>query len=446
MTDAAIADQARAALRRHVAEPLMPRCVDREHGGFLVDFDDRWRPIGPHDKTLEHASRMTTAFALVDGVLPGEGFDRLVRHGCAFLQEALWDADHGGFFARVDRSGKPSWDGLKHPHAVTYAAQAFLLAAPHLAPGEGRRWAGRALDWLNDVAWDRLHGGYWGSYRRDNERYPDGARLPTDDGRDVLGLPPGFKEINTLGDAVETLTAFVTLGLADRCADRLASLVDLVIDRLSDAQGMVPYLYRRDWHPVPDLLRIGQNFQLVHRLVAAAAATGATGAVARSCDIADFCLASGRHPSGGFCFAVAAGGRTWPATGPSSDQRQWWVQLEAVHALHVLARHPAVDPDARARYAVARDEQWTFVRDKLFDARFGGIWELALDPNPRLFGRLPRWLQPEPRSRRRLRKTHGWKDPFHEVCAFLALSQAGLSEQYAHLARARLTHGAATSD
>jgi len=132
MSNSQLAAEANSAMRRHVVEPLVRRCIDREYGGFLVDFDEQWRPAGPHDKTLEHASRMTLAFALIDRAMPGEGCDRLVRQGCAFLQEVMWDAAHGGFFAKVDRSGRPFWEGLKHPHAVTYAAEAFLLAEPYL--------------------------------------------------------------------------------------------------------------------------------------------------------------------------------------------------------------------------------------------------------------------------------------------------------------------------
>jgi mannobiose 2-epimerase len=418
-----IAEQARDALRRHVVEPLVPRCIDQEYGGFLVDFDERWQPAGPHDKTLEHTGRTTGAFALVERAMPGLGCAQLVRQGCAFLQGVLWDAAHGGFFARVDRAGRPCWEGLKHPHAVTYAAQAFLLAEPYLPPGEGRLWAQRALGWLDDVAWDPEHGGYWGSYRRDNERYPDGARLPTPDGRDVLGQTPGFKEINTLGDAIEMLTVFVTHGLGGRCADRLAWLVDLVVDRLTDPTGVMPYLYRPDWRPVPDVVRVGQQFQMVHRLVAAAALNGAMGPVTRGCELSGFCLASARHPSGGFCCAVSADGRTWPSTGPSTDLRQWWVQLEAVHALHALATHEAIDPDARARYGRVRDEQWAFLRDHFFDTRYGGIRELAVEPDARPHARLPRWLRPRPPEPSPLRKTHGWKDPLHEVGTFLALCQ-----------------------
>jgi mannose/cellobiose epimerase-like protein (N-acyl-D-glucosamine 2-epimerase family) len=419
MLNSQIAAEAHSAMRRHVVEPLVRRCIDREYGGFLVDFDELWRPAGPHDKTLEHASRMTLAFALIDRAMPGEGCDRLVRQGCAFLREVMWDTVHGGFFAKVDRSGRPFWEGLKHPHAVTYAAEAFLLAEPCLSPGEGRLWARRALAWLDDVAWEPTYGGYWGSFRRDNERYPDWSHLPTPDGRDVLGFPPGFKDVNTLGDTIEMFTTFVAHGLGGRFAERLASLVDLVVNRLTDATGAMPCLYRPDWRPVHDVVRVGYHFQMIHRLLTVAARSGAPGAMARAREIGDFCLASAHHPSGGFCFAVSGAGRSWPSTGPSTDLRLWWVQFEAVRALHALATDEAIDPDARALYGRARDEQWAFARDHFFDTQSGGIWEFAIESSTRWRTSLP-WFRPRPAGPWRLRKTHGWKDPLHEVGTFLA--------------------------
>jgi mannose/cellobiose epimerase-like protein (N-acyl-D-glucosamine 2-epimerase family) len=415
--DAEIAEQARAALRRHVLQALLPRCVDREYGGFLVDFDERWRPNGPHHKTLEHASRTTTAFALLDRVLPGEGCDRLVRYGCAFLQGAMWDSSYGGFFAQVDRSGRPRCEGLKHPHAGTYVAETFMLAERFLPPGEGALWVERARAWLDDVAWDPIDGGYWGCYRRDNERYPDGAYLPTPDGRDPLGVTSGFKEINTQSDAVEMLTLLADRGL-ERAAKRLAWLLELVIDRLTDRSGTLPYLYRRDWRPVPDLARVGSHFQLAHRLASAATTASGAAAVARGCELVDFALSAARHPAGGFCNAVTGDGRTWPATNPESDLRQWWIQLEALQALHVFANHEAVDRDARARYRRAREAQWVFVRESLCDARYGGIREFPLETRPHV-RHIAQWLRAE--ASPRPRKTYGWKDPLHEVKAFIAL-------------------------
>jgi hypothetical protein len=222
------AAEAREALRRHVLEPLLPRIVDAEYGGFLVDFDERWRPAGRHEKSLEHAARTTAAFALLDEVFPGTGCDRVARHGCAFLRDVMWDHEHGGFFARVARNGVPCWDGLKHPHAVNYSARAFMLAERQLNAGEGRVWAARAAAWLDDVAWDPVHRGYWGAFRRDNVRYAPGTRLPTPDGGDVFGVPPGFKEVNSQGDGIEMLTTLVERGIAGRTSERLAALVDLV--------------------------------------------------------------------------------------------------------------------------------------------------------------------------------------------------------------------------
>jgi len=424
-----IAEQARIALRRHVTDPLVARCIDHEFGGFLVDFDEQWRPAGPHEKTLEHAARTTAAFGLMHRACPGEGYDALVRHGCAFLQGAFWDSTHGGLFAKVDRGGHPCWEGLKHPHAVTYAAEAFLLAEPCLPPGDSRLWANRCLAWMNDVAWDPIHGGYWGTYRRDNERYADDARLPTLDGLDPVGVKLGFKEINTFGDAIEMLTEFAAREDSKLHRARLAQLVDLLVHQLSDSTGMLPFLYRRDWRPVPDLIRVGQQFQTIHRLLAASefsAGLGPSGRsstaeiVERAREFADFCLATARHPSGGFCTAVSANGRVWPTAGPSSDQRQWWIQLEAVRAFHALAIHESVDAASRARYESARDQQWTYLSDYFFDNRHGGIWESPVDPAARRNRRLKSLLggKSEP-----MRKMHGWKDPLHEVGVFLALAQ-----------------------
>ena len=218
----------------------------------------------------------------------------------------------------------------------------------------GHAWAARALAWLDDVAWDGRHGGYWGSFRRDNERYAAGTRLPTPDGRDIFGLSPGFKEINTQGDAIEMLTSFVERGAGRRCADRLEALTGLVADRLIDSHGVMPYAYRPDWRPVPDLLRVGYQFMMArHLALVPGEQPRMAELVARSCQLVDFCLASARHPGGGFCLAVTADGRSWPATGPSSDLRQWWVQLEALSTFHLLPTTTRSRP--RRRPGIARN-------------------------------------------------------------------------------------------
>ena len=404
VTGTALRDEARDALQRHVLDPLLPRLIDNEYGGFLPDFDDQWNPVGQQDKSLEHAVRTTRAFALLHEAYPDAGYDRFVRHGCAFLCDKMWDHSHGGFYVRVDRAGKPLWEGLKHPHAVTYAAETFLLAEPHLPPGEGIAWADRALGWLENVAWDPVQGGYWGSFRRDNQRYAAGAKLPTPDGMDVFGLVPGFKEINTQGDAIEMLTRFEARRPDPRRAERLQWLVDHVTTRLLQPGGVLPYRYLLDWQVCPDLIRVGYQFLMARHLLAAPIGKEKPAVVAKVCEMADFALKSARHPEGGFCYAIAPDGRSWPTYNPWCDQRQWWVQIEAVYLLHELANEPTLEPATRAKYLAVRDAEWAFLRDVFFDNRHGGIREGPL-----------KFAAPLPL------KMHCWKDPGHEVGTFIAL-------------------------
>jgi len=412
-----MADQARDVLRRHVMEPLASCCVDEEYGGFLVDFDERWRPVGPHDKSLEHAARSTIVFALLDRVMPNEGCDRLALHGCEFLRQTMWDGDHGGFFARVDRQGRARWDGLKHPHAVTYAVEAFHLCRDLLPPGIGERWVENGLRWLDEVAWDPVHGGYWGSYRADNSPYLEGDHLPSPDGRDPLGWSLGFKEINTQSDALEMLTLLAADKAGARCVPRLEWMTALVKDRLTDTYGVLPYAYRRDWRPAPCMVRVGCQFQTSRRLLSIAlGAEIEPELVATAIRLVDFCLASARHPAGGFSFAVTADGRRWPDVGPESDVRQWWVQFEAINALHRLAQHELVALQMQAGYLRACNQLWSFVRANYFDEAHGGM---RGEPSA---ARRTSWSRHmSRRGPAGPAKTHAWKDAYHETATLVAL-------------------------
>ena len=210
----------------------------------------------------------------------------------------MWDREHGGFFARVDRRGRPLWEGMKHPHGVTYAALAFRLVAPVMPDAE--LWASRALNWLDSVAWDESEGGYWGSYRRDNQRYAPGSRLPTHDGKDVLGHLPDLKDVNTLADAIAMLAAFASSGAIGKCAERLDTLVGLLTERLIDPAGIMPYAYRRDWRPVAGVAWTGHQFQMARTIALAACSPRLTfQALARSRELVDFLsLACSSSPRG----------------------------------------------------------------------------------------------------------------------------------------------------
>ena len=106
MIDTPIAREACDALRRH-ARATHPALHGRDPAGSsLISTIGGVRP-GRRTSHSSTPARTTIAFAQIDRAMPGQGYDRYVRHGCAFLQQAMWDPEQGGFFARVNRSGSP---------------------------------------------------------------------------------------------------------------------------------------------------------------------------------------------------------------------------------------------------------------------------------------------------------------------------------------------------
>ena len=77
----------RRALDRHVLDAWFPACLDHENGGFLCDFDARWRPDGAQVKMLEFQARQTRVAALGCRLHPGDpAWRRGVRAGLARAQ------------------------------------------------------------------------------------------------------------------------------------------------------------------------------------------------------------------------------------------------------------------------------------------------------------------------------------------------------------------------
>ena len=71
-----------------------PRSIDLECGGFLSDFDYRWKPTGPQHKMLEYQARQTIAAAR--SAVHRETLCETALHGFRYLKENMWDGNSGG--------------------------------------------------------------------------------------------------------------------------------------------------------------------------------------------------------------------------------------------------------------------------------------------------------------------------------------------------------------
>ena len=369
-------DTLERALRRHVLDAWFPRSIDREHGGFLCDFDRKWRSCGPHDKLLEFQSRQTWLAADALRVYPhDEGLRRSARCGFRCLREAFWDHTQGGFYHRLDRAGRPLQGRTKHIHGLAYAILACVAVSEATGDRDAITLARAAFEWLDAHARDREHGCYFGFLRRDGHVLREAGTSDWPSALDPIGTPLGWKDVNVHSDLLEGLTRLHAAWPDPRVLERVAEVTELLTERLVAADGAIFYFARADGTPAADHVRYGQLLQSGPRLLEAYRQLGeAERGVADARRLLDYCLEHARdRRHGGFFHANT----DFPGA-PRARSKQWWMQTEGLRAL-LEVEEACGDPyleDALLAH-------WRYLERFLFDERYGGVYQEGLDVIPR---------------------------------------------------------------
>ncbi len=404
-----------ADFQRHVCQAWFPRTVDSAAGGFLCDFDRRWRPIGRQDRTLEFQARQTRSAARIGRAFPKQAsWVEVSQHGFRYLMEVMHDHVEGGWYNAVNRAGDPLIGGSKHAHGTAYLIGG--LASLHRLTGDPDvlEAAVEAFEWLEDTLHDPVQGGYFGWATREGRPIRSVEDLPPEiaDMRvDPLGHGIGFKDANVHSDLLDAFTQLYAAWPNERLRSRMAEVFELVTRRFVTAAGSMHYLAYSDFTPAPTLERYGDPSQTAPRLIVAGAMLGAgsddiLSLVRRMSDhVAEVAWDSER---GGFRDAG-------PSAAPfhlaghsmSLPTRSWWVQTEAMRTTLLVA---AISDDPEP-YLRRFDAALEFTRRELLDHRHAGWYAAALSDQPR-------WPPRPHRSRRH--KGNIWKDASHETDFYLA--------------------------
>ncbi len=405
-----------SVLRQHVLRPWFPRSVDGTHGGFLCDFDRRWKPCGPQEKLLEFQARHTLIAADAARRYPDDTVLRdAAVHGYRFLRDVLWDAEYGGWFHSVDRSGKPLEHLTKHTHGFAYALSACASVYLLTRDPEVEAFAQQALDWMDLYARDKQHGGYFGFLLRDGTVIATPSMAPYRTELDTVGTEIGFKDLNVHSDLLETFVLLHRTWRWPVLGERLSEAVDIIGDRMvNPTTGAMHFFVTPDWRPVPHFIRIGYQSHSAYRLTLALGRTGQDDLIRRmAVRLVNSAIRYARDEAGeGYAYATTGAlplvlhDQALPVR-----RRTWWVQMEALKALLAVSQ-VVPEPD---RYLRLFEEQWRYICKHFVDARYGGIYTHGLD-NARVWHRkFGARLAPAAFTR----KGDVWKDASHEGRALL---------------------------
>ena len=385
-----------------------PRSVDREDGGFLCDFDHRWKPCGSQLKMLEYQARQTIAAARAAAHYPDLTLLRdSAAHGFRYLKEKMWDRNLGGWYRLLDRTGEPLEESTKHGHGSSYAISACVACYELTGDEECLGLAKVAFAWLEEHAHDDRHGGYFVFYQQDgtpilsSELAPVPGRI-----RDAIGTPIGFKDANTTSDLLKCFSDLYRVWPDMLLRKRLEELLCILRDRLVVAPGVLHFYTHPDWTPIPEFARYGQIVRLAsHLVVASETLDGAVDPVTKqvASSMADTMLRIAWDPDkGGFYLAGSSFGPTY-LEGDLVFVRTkcWWPQADGLKLLLTMAR---LHPDDAAEYKEHFVRLWEYVKKYLIDAKHGGWRTAGIDTNP---------------GASRGPKATIWKDSSHETEALL---------------------------
>jgi mannobiose 2-epimerase len=390
-------------LQTHVLRCWFPRAMDTQRGGFHQNFARNWKRTKDNERSLIHQSRqiwLAAQAALHDASQKTQWLS-YAHHGFEFLSTQLWDNDAGGFFWALDTQGTPVHGGEKHVCGLAFAI--FALSDYHLASGDPRalQLAQRTFEWLEEQAYDDVHGSYHEALDRAGRRIlkaRDARRL-----NDLIGTRFGRKSSNTILHLLEAFAALLRVWPEELLATRQKQLLALARDTLMVSPGTLPPSFDPDWQNPSGIRSYGHDVETAFLLLDAAASLGkphddATWQAAQQ--LTDQVLDHAWDARYGGCFDVAdERGKL------RSDQKVWWVQAEACHTFLLL--HEKFGGQT-LRYWDVFLRQWHFIVAHQLDHRYGG-WHHTVSRRGRpLRGQL---------------KSNCWTDGYHQGRALMNMAR-----------------------
>jgi cellobiose epimerase len=367
-------------LERILTENIAPfwydKSLDREHGGYIIDFDGQGTRKRPGTKMIVTQARTVWLFSrLARAGYRRDEYLEAADVGYRFLKDKMWDQDHGGFYWEVDVTGDRQLKPNKHLYGQSFAL--YALSEYYLASGkqEVLDFAVRFFNLLEAKAYDKTYGGYIESFEPDWTETTAGENT-------YMGTPPSLKLMNTHLHLMEAITTFYRASKLPVARERLLELVNIQSNTVvRKSLGGCTDKYDRNWSPRLDAdyaqVSYGHDIENIWLLMDTCNTIGLSnypfGDLYET--LFDYSLAYGHDGTeGGFYY-------TGPFNQPATDRsKSWWVQAEAlVSALHMYRF--TNDP----KYLAIFEKTFEFIEEHLVDSE-NGEWHHIITPDGTIRG------------------------------------------------------------
>ena len=239
-------------LKENIASFWYTKSLDRENGGYTINFGPKGELRGQGTKMIVTQARTVWLFsrlARAGYACPersrrgGNEYLEAADLGYRFLKEKMWDAKYGGFYWEVDVTGYKKLRPRKHLYGqafALYAISEYYLASKKQ---EVLDFAVQFFDLLEAKSHDRTYGGYIEFFNEDWTPVPDTEIS-------YMGAPSGLKLMNTHLHLLEAMTTFYRASRLPLARERLIELINIESNAVVRKDlGACTDKYERDWTP-----------------------------------------------------------------------------------------------------------------------------------------------------------------------------------------------------
>lgn len=386
------ADETEAALRRDVLGVWFPRTVDKENGGFRCNFTRDWQPAATSEgKFSVFQGRMTWIAAQVVVRRPDlkDQFLPVVRHGLDYLNNVMWDKAHGGFFWGLDDKGQITPRFTDGKHLYGMSFCLYGAAAAYQATKDRK-----ALELAERAfRWidEHAHDAKHGGYCEWLTR--DGKVVEADPATvKFQGVPvAGFPlGYKSMNTHIHLLEAFAQLYEVWK-DKRLAARLAELLAVVRDKVSVEPGAM--NLYFTTDWQAIPDHDSYGHDVEAAYLMLEAEDVLGQGHDPKTERMARRLVDHAlAFGWDETYGGfyRDGTTFGKAEDlMKEWWIQVEGLNALLLMHESYGRQTDV---YFKAFQRQWQFIRDHQIDGQDGGLYAVVkADGTPASYNKASMW-------------------------------------------------------
>lgn len=245
-TRTSIAAEMEKSIQTELLNKWYPRSLDTVYGGFISTYTYDFKPTGAQDKFIVTQARhtWTSSKAFLD--YPGHPeYLRSATHGFNYLRNVMWDRVYGGFYLLTDRKGRVKETGPSVKEAYGNAFAIYALSAYYEA---SKDTAAKNLA-IATFLWLEKNSHdpiYKGYFQHLSREGKPIVRTAQTPSLSELG----YKDQNSSIHLLEAFTELYSIWPDPLLKERLTEMLLLIRDKITNEKGNLVLFFQPDWTPV----------------------------------------------------------------------------------------------------------------------------------------------------------------------------------------------------